>query len=452
MKKPSLVVFIFVVIGITVSFIWAWQRYFRRETTELLRFTVERKDLEELVRVRGEIAPQADFNLEFPFAGTVGRIFVAEDSVVGQDAPLAALDTTDAELERQRLADARSAYRDALFDALHNAYTKSDDAVRNYADKLFENPRTQSPGVNLSNIELDTKRSIDLQRRQVEAMLDEWQTALTGLTVGGDLPAYAASGRANLYQIKTFLDLLAFAANDPNTVQIVSGTPSGEVPETWKTAVATARSSVNTAIASVTTALQSLTDTENQIAITDEKIRKSTLRAPESAQVAKIWFERGEEFRPGAPAITLYALLRKIQADISEVEIGKIRALGGNEVRIAFDAFPGEAFRGRVTSIDPKEVVKDGDVYYRANISLDPRGFAVRSGMSADLEIVTAMKRAVLTIPALAVSERDGAKYAEIEQNGAIVEREVTTGISDGESIEITNGLDEGATVVVRAD
>ena len=192
---------------------------------------------------------------------------------------------------------------------------------------------------------------------------------------------------------------------------------------------------------------------KSQIAIVGEKIRKSTLYAPAPAKVIKIGLEKKEFFRVGQTAISLSTSAHKIQADVSELDIGKVREINGNSVLIQFDAFPKQEFKGRVTSIDPKEIIREGDKYYRINVYLEnEEGALIRSGMSVDLKILASFKAGVIKIPELAVYEKGGNQFVKILDGERGKEMEIETGISDGEFIEVIKGLQEGQTVVVSVD
>ena len=142
----------------------------------------------------------------------------------------------------------------------------------------------------------------------------------------------------------------------------------------------------------------------------------------------------------------------KIQTDISELEIVKIKEKEGNFVIAKLDAFSDTEIKGKVFSIEPKEIVKDGDKYYRVNISIEQNNLEIRSGMSADLSIFVSSKDNVLKIPELAVVKKEGKNFVNVLEGKEQKEVEIKTGISDGEFIEITEGLTEGQTVVVSAE
>ncbi|MDO8522589.1 MAG: efflux RND transporter periplasmic adaptor subunit [bacterium] len=499
--------------GATVSF-WVYQRYFKIEVPKFLTFAVVKGDIQDVVKVRGEVVPQKDFALEFPFVGNVEKVFVTEGQQVNQGDPLMKLEITDFELEIKKLdatmaqsqanldkliagpiqedlrvsetkvENARASLGDAkrnFADKLREAYTASDDAIQSKADQFFDNPRTSNPQIKFSLTDSQLGSDIEFERVKMETTLKSWESSLGQLATQNSLTPSAETAQSNLDQVKLFLDKVALAVNSATQ----NSNTSQATLDTWKSNTTLARVNINVSIAGLSAAREKskiaesnlalaedeltfkrakartedvqiaeakIEEIEGQIAIMKEKIKKSTLYAPVSAKIIKVGFERQELLRPGQTAITLATSGHKIQADISELEIGKIREGDGNEVSVRFDAFPGRTLDGKVISVDAKEIIKEGDKYYRANIYLDPHGTEIRSGMNADLMILISSRENVLKIPEFAVYKKDGNKFVTVLKNGKQEEVKVETGISDGKSVEITKGLTLGQTITVSAD
>ncbi len=165
--------------------------------------------------------------------------------------------------------------------------------------------------------------------------------------------------------------------------------------------------------------------------------------------VSQVWYEEKEVFRPGKSAITLWAPGHEVVANVSELDIRKIRVGEKEGVDVTFDAFPGVALRGTVTRIDPREIVQEGDKYYKLTVAVDPHDMVLRSGMSADLSMVITSNEQAIIIPAFAVLESDDKQYIWVMQDGKPQRVEIKTGITDGQNAEILEGVQEGQTIVV---
>lgn len=141
----------------------------------------------------------------------------------------------------------------------------------------------------------------------------------------------------------------------------------------------------------------------------------------------------------------------EVKADVPESDIVKIAL--GQKADIAMDAFPGaDVFEGEVIDIEPASTVIQEVVYYKVKLKIinyDPR---IKNGMSADLDIKTASKDNVVSIPERAIEDDNGQKYVEVlkdEKNNTIEKVNIKTGMKgDDGMIEITSGLTGGEKVV----
>ena len=512
MKKISYYLMVVVLLGVSVVSYWVYQKYFKVAQQNILVFQTLRGDVHESVKVRGEVVAQKEFDLEFPFAGTVERVLVKEGQHVQAGDILLKLETKELELERARLSasvvqseaalaklmsgatgeDVRvseakvSSAEQALIEAQKTlsdahavAFTQADDAIHNKADQFFNNPRSSSPSFTPSVSDSQLKTRLETSRIHAESMLTSWNASLSTETV-----------KKNLAFVKSFLFDMAAAINSSGT----SAAVSQATLDAWKASISSARTNVDTATTAlvaaeekVRTAESTLTLAQSELSLkqskprsedvsiaqaqidqnksalasVDEKIRKSTLRAPGAGIVKKVYLEERETFKPGMSALLLVSSGYKIRSDISELDISKVRYVNGNEALIRFDAFPEKSFKGKVVFIEPQEIVKEGDVYFRTDIFLENHGEEVRSGMTADVVLYGLLKKQVLRIPELAVYKREGKYFVKVARGierkedvaeGTLSEVEVVTGISDGELIEVVSGLNEGEFVAVSSN
>jgi hypothetical protein len=71
--------------------------------------------------------------------------------------------------------------------------------------------------------------------------------------------------------------------------------------------------------------------------------------------------------------------------------------------------------------------------------------------MSGVAEVLITEKTDVLAIPTRALRRIGREQVVDVMVNGAVEERAVQAGISDGQYVEVISGLDEGEQVVLRA-
>src|SRR3972149_679190 len=109
MKRISFYLFVIVFLGGLFVGFWAWQKYVKTSEPKVLQFAAELGDLRELVKVRGEVAAQKEYEMEFPFLGIVERVYVQEGQSVPLGAPLMSLETTLQTIELNRFRAAFTA-------------------------------------------------------------------------------------------------------------------------------------------------------------------------------------------------------------------------------------------------------------------------------------------------------------------------------------------------------
>ncbi len=128
-------------------------------------------------------------------------------------------------------------------------------------------------------------------------------------------------------------------------------------------------------------------------------------------------------------------------------ETDVLRLEEGQEADVTLDAFPGQSFAGMVTQINRTGTNSGGNTKYTADIEI-AREPGMLDGMNASAQIAIDTAEDVLCIPEAALVEEDGAVYVytsydeDTDELGGLTE--VTTGISDGTTVEIRSGLEEG--------
>ncbi len=192
---------------------------------------------------------------------------------------------------------------------------------------------------------------------------------------------------------------------------------------------------------------------------------KTVLYAPISGLVTKMAAKVGEIVFPSSPysdsRITFVSIISdknyKIETYVSEVDIAKIEI--GDPSKVTLDAHGDDKeFKAIVTGVDPAETVIEGIPTYKVTLEFTEESNEIKSGMTANLDILTDMKEMVIAIPQRALITKDGKKLVKIvigeEKDMQIIEEvEVTSGVrgSDG-TIEITSGIEEGDEIVLSMD
>lgn len=190
---------------------------------------------------------------------------------------------------------------------------------------------------------------------------------------------------------------------------------------------------------------------------------QATLTAPFAGVIAAVNLTPGETPAPALPAVTL-ADISGFTVDVTVDEIDVSRIAAGQPVTLTLDALPDLRLAGEVQSIAPLAEEQAAVSSYRVRISTEAADPRVRAGMSAGADIVVARREAVLLVPRRAVRSDRGRLLVDVTRDPGLCqrpreelpprpeteEREVTTGLSNEQLIEITGGLDAASCVFVE--
>ncbi|HEX9004155.1 MAG TPA: efflux RND transporter periplasmic adaptor subunit, partial [Blastocatellia bacterium] len=133
----------------------------------------------------------------------------------------------------------------------------------------------------------------------------------------------------------------------------------------------------------------------------------------------------------------------RLRADIPESYAAAVRK--GQTMTLSVEAFPGRTFSGRIVRIGPSLNEQTRALTVEAEVSNS--GNLLRPGMFAKAQLITAKDAPAVMIPARAVVTVAGLTKVFVIENGKAVERIVKTGTTDGDLIEIVEGVKEGETV-----
>ena len=187
-----------------------------------------------------------------------------------------------------------------------------------------------------------------------------------------------------------------------------------------------------------------------------QRLRETKVHAPISGVVSARNVEIGQivssginNIAGGTTLLTVSDLSRAfVLADVDESDIGKVRV--AQEARITADAYPNETFGGRVARIATRGVSTSDVVTFEVKVEvLGANRTLLKPEMTANVEIVAAMRNEALLVPIGAVFRRGKSRMALVAGHvDGIEERAVEVGITDGAKIEVTRGLSEGESVI----
>jgi HlyD family secretion protein len=257
-------------------------------------------------------------------------------------------------------------------------------------------------------------------------------------------------------------------------------------------------------------AIAQLHQAEAQVKIRDAVLDRArvdlsrcTIYAPTNGIVISRNVDVGQTVAASLSAPTLFVIandLRRMQIDamVSEADIGGVEE--GQSVSFTVDAFPGRAFHGKVVQIRNSPATNQNVVTYDTVVSVENRDQKLKPGMTANVSIITSEREGVVKVPNAALrfrppdaadaktasptAPRSGASgasggrrqfgagggsgggpggrgrsersptrtiytLASTNSTAKPEPKQVKVGISDGVFSEVTEGLEEGAIVII---
>lgn len=504
-KNPLSITALVIIIGVTAGYIYY------KKGNKILPETIEakRENVIQEVSVTGKVKPAKEVSLAFEKSGRVnwiganvgnfaqaGQIIAqldsselaaqlqeAESNIQYQNAKLDELKSgtrpEEIQIAESKVANARVSLKDAMQDLsnrIQDAYTKSDDAVRGRTDQLFSNPSSINPQINFYNFY--QQQDVEWRRFNLGQTLAEWQSLI--IVMDANTPElYLEKTNKNLIEIRDYLNLISIGVNALTT----SSTLSKTTLDSYKTDVSTGRTNIYTAITNLATAEEKLKTAKSTLTIAEDELtlkkagaipeqitaqeaqvkqaeakmqiiraqmEKNILRSPINGIVTKQDAKVGEIISANAPLVSIISSAKfEIETNVPEADIAKIKI--GNEARMTLDAYGNDIiFAARVVSIDPAETMIEGVATYKTTLQSTEEDSRLKSGMTANLDILTAKKENVIAIPYRAITEKNGVKIVKILDGAISRETEVETGLrgSDG-NIEIISGVNEGDKIII---
>lgn len=194
-------------------------------------------------------------------------------------------------------------------------------------------------------------------------------------------------------------------------------------------------------------------DIEDDLEDVEEKLASLTVKAPADGVISGLDLNRDQTVQAGAKLFSLKSNEQvKIDVEIDELDIADIEL--GQQASVKFDALPDKEYSAAVARINPIGVSQNNVTHYIVTLELSAAQ-GVMLGMSADVEIASQVAENALYIPIEAIQIIEGERYVVLEQdiekdlNYTPATNKVKTGITDGVSIEILEGLAEGDRVAV---
>ena len=323
----------------------------------------------------------------------------------------------------------------------------------------------QSAMANYQSLQATSQSDADSKVQQAKAPLEQAQANLVKLQTQVTQDDITAA-QAQVTQAKDNLDKL-MAGSDANTLDIAQNT---------------------------------VTQAEIAVKQAQLKLQQAQIVAPFDGVVTAVSVTPGQNAPSGTQGAIQMADLDQLQivVNMAEVDINRVKV--GQDVQMTLDALPNATLQGKVSQIAPAGIQQAGVVNYPVTIQLTNPPQGVKTGMTANVNVIVVQQDNVLMVPNRAIKTaaagavpaatsgaspngtqngggnavRNGGQnggtnggqgagangaarrptrqqYVMVLKEGQEVQASVQTGVSNDTMTEIVSGLSEGDVVVLNA-
>lgn len=149
----------------------------------------------------------------------------------------------------------------------------------------------------------------------------------------------------------------------------------------------------------------------------------------------------------------LYALADEliVLASVDEADIGKVKV--GQKAQIILDAYKDNIIQGKVFQILEEGKNVSNVITYYVKIRPEKTPSFFKSLMTANIDITVKENKDAVVVPWDSFQEDEsGNTYVLVGDNMQQSQHPITTGILDGDFVEVTSGLSKGDTILVKQD
>jgi RND family efflux transporter MFP subunit len=411
-------------------------------------------------------------------------------------------------IKEKAVIDLDNLYND-VDDILNDAYAKADDAVSKQIVSLVSENSPNDFQITFSILDSSLENNVELKRLLVKTELSELRKEIDVLEYSYPVLDEALNKAENhLVVVRDFLSILddvvdvavGLTSTTKNTYKgyITTGrnNVNSEISDinTQKQNIAaqkitnqnnifTAESNVNTKESNLLAAEDELSlkkagSTKEQIEAQEQRvvqaeasigqqeavikqsqanvrslkaqIFKTIIYSPIDGTVTKQNAKAGQIVSPNTPLISIISEGQfEIEVNISEADIAKVKV--GDYAKITLDAYGDDnIFEAEVVKIDPAETIIEGVSTYKTTLNFKNKDDRIRSGMTANIDILTGKKENVIKVPQRAVADKDGEKFIRVIKDNKPKEVKIKIGLRGSNGlVEVTDGLFEGDEIIV---
>ena len=170
-------------------------------------------------------------------------------------------------------------------------------------------------------------------------------------------------------------------------------------------------------------------------------------------RIGQVLVDEGESVAAGTPLLSLVDTGLTVTLRASATDRTKLEP--GQQVTVKL-ADSNTEVPGTISELDETASVDEAtqEQFYEGKVQVT--GLEAADGATVTIQVVLDQKADAITVPIAAVLQNgdgeDVVRVIDLETNGEVTEVKVTTGISEGSYIEVSEGLEGGEVVIVQVD
>ncbi len=221
-----------------------------------------------------------------------------------------------------------------------------------------------------------------------------------------------------------------------------------------------AESDYKASLAQVNAARAKINQTQAQYNQSLVNLNYTKITAPVDGMIISREIDLGQPVAASFQAPELFTIAQdlekmQIEVNVSEADIGDVKE--GQDVTYTLDGYPNSTFNGKVTQVRISPTTVSNVVTYSVIVTVDNSDLKLKPGMTANVSIITAQNKDVLSVPNVALKftpETSGKKYKTqglwIKDGLKLKRIDIKTGASDDSYTEVSgDGIYEGQRILV---
>jgi|WetSurMetagenome_2_1015567.scaffolds.fasta_scaffold01967_2 RND family efflux transporter MFP subunit len=214
--------------------------------------------------------------------------------------------------------------------------------------------------------------------------------------------------------------------------------------DTAETRVKVTEANLQAAMESLQSLKATLQDRRQAVELAQKKLNDAVIRSSVAGQINDRLVQPGEFIRENTPVASVVKMNPlKLKTAVQERYAGLIR--NGMTVEFQVEPYPGEVFRGRVSTISP--AVDTTTRTFPIEVLVDNGSGRLKPGLFAKGIILTKLDQNVIAISEDAISSLAGVSSVFVIEGNKARQQNITKGIQLDKLVEITSGLNGNETL-----